>query len=169
MTLSELRQRLRSLGSAESFALHYPHPALLLRSVPKERPRSFESTDADESALLERIDLHPVVVWLAKATRLNTIPGGVLVGRGPSCDVVLGYATVSSAHAVFMSEESTWCVIDHHSSNGTFVNRTRLGPGQSQRVSDGDEVGLGRRVLGHFLLPTSLWDVCSTGRPPGAA
>lgn len=168
MTLTEFRQSFQSFRSAESLALRSPQPALLLRSVPKERARSFESTDADGSALLEPIDLDPVVAWLVK-TRRNPIVGGVLVGRGPSCDVVVGYATVSSAHAVFMSEGSRWCVIDHHSSNGTFVNRTRLESGRSHELTDGDEVGLGRRVLGHFLVPTSLWEVCRTGRLPGAA
>jgi hypothetical protein len=64
----------------------------------------------------------------------------IVVGRDPSCDVVLNDGSVSRRHARIERRGSVWAVVDQGSANGTFVD--------SHRVSDavlrhGQELRLG--------------------------
>ena len=52
----------------------------------------------------------------------------VLVGREPTCDVVLADGSVSRKHARLEKRGRIWAVVDQGSANGTFVD--------SQRVTD---------------------------------
>lgn len=49
----------------------------------------------------------------------------VLVGRDPSCDVVLTDGSVSRRHARIERRDSDWAVIDQGSANGTFIDGQR--------------------------------------------
>jgi pSer/pThr/pTyr-binding forkhead associated (FHA) protein len=55
----------------------------------------------------------------------------LVIGRRPNCDVHLSDKRVSRVHAVLMLFEGSWYVEDLHSTNGTYVNGTRI----SQRVA----------------------------------
>jgi len=62
----------------------------------------------------------------------------VLVGRDPSCDVVVSDGSVSRRHARIEQRGSGWAVVDQGSANGTFldsqrVTDTALGQGQELR------------------------------------
>jgi FHA domain len=66
----------------------------------------------------------------------------LLVGRHPSCDVVLEHASVSRRHARLAFRDGNWVLRDLESTNGTVVNgqpviRCRLLPGDL--VTFGDE------------------------------
>lgn len=52
----------------------------------------------------------------------------IVVGRDPSCDVVLNDGSVSRKHAQVEKRGEVWAVVDQASANGTFVD--------SQRVAD---------------------------------
>jgi pSer/pThr/pTyr-binding forkhead associated (FHA) protein len=57
--------------------------------------------------------------------RLN--PQGTVLGRNPTCDVVIDSPDVSRRHAVIARTPShQWVITDLGSSNGTFVNGERL-------------------------------------------
>lgn len=54
---------------------------------------------------------------------------GVLVGRDPTCDIVLSDGSVSRRHARIERRGPQWFVVDQGSANGTFLD--------SQRATDG--------------------------------
>jgi hypothetical protein len=69
----------------------------------------------------------------------------VLIGRHPDCDVVLTNLTVSRHHARLQFRDGRWVLCDLESTNGTTVNRERVGRCE---VRPGDRVVIG----GHELL-----------------
>ncbi len=71
------------------------------------------------------------------------------VGRRPDSDVFLDDVTVSRDHAVVVKRGEHYYLDDCGSLNGTYVNRRRI---DSQRLSDGDELQIGKyklAFLGH--------------------
>jgi HD-GYP domain-containing protein (c-di-GMP phosphodiesterase class II) len=68
------------------------------------------------------------------------------IGRMPSCDVFLDDASVSRRHAEVFFSEAGWLVRDLGSTNGTFLNGTRLGAA-TQRLRAGDHLQPGKVVL----------------------
>src|SRR5205823_6874542 len=61
------------------------------------------------------------------------------IGRLPSCEIILDDASVSRRHAEVFYSEAGWLVRDLGSTNGTFLNGTRLGR-NAQRVQCGDQL-----------------------------
>ena len=51
-----------------------------------------------------------------------------MVGREPTCDVVVSDGSVSRKHAILERRGDGWAIVDQGSANGTFVD--------SQRVTD---------------------------------
>jgi hypothetical protein len=66
------------------------------------------------------------------------------VGRRPDSDVFLDDVTVSRDHAVVVKRGGDYYLDDCGSLNGTYVNRRRI---ESQQLSDGDEVQVGKYKL----------------------
>lgn len=66
------------------------------------------------------------------------------VGRRPDSDVFLDDVTVSRDHAVVVRRGDDYYLDDCGSLNGTYVNRQRI---ESQRLSDGDELQIGKYKL----------------------
>ncbi|MGI8715415.1 MAG: FHA domain-containing protein [Solirubrobacteraceae bacterium] len=66
------------------------------------------------------------------------------VGRRPESDVFLDDVTVSRDHALIVRRGSDYYLDDCGSLNGTYVNRRRI---DSQRLSDGDELQIGKYKL----------------------
>jgi pSer/pThr/pTyr-binding forkhead associated (FHA) protein len=64
----------------------------------------------------------------------------VLVGRDPSCDIVLDDKSVSRRHACFERHGDGWGVVDQGSANGTFVNGQQV---VQAELRDGQELRLG--------------------------
>jgi pSer/pThr/pTyr-binding forkhead associated (FHA) protein len=64
----------------------------------------------------------------------------LVVGRHPSCDIVLRFAPVSGRHCELEWSEGSWFVRDLGSRNGTRVDGTRC---QAQRVSPGSILWIG--------------------------
>ncbi len=68
----------------------------------------------------------------------------ITVGRRPESDVFLDDVTVSRDHAVIVRRGADYHLDDCGSLNGTYVNRRRI---DSQRLSDGDELQIGKYKL----------------------
>ena len=68
----------------------------------------------------------------------------LVIGRHPSCDVVLGDDTVSRRHAQLTFRDGGWILRDLDSTNGTRVNGQCVG---RCRLRPGDQLGLGRQLL----------------------
>lgn len=71
----------------------------------------------------------------------------LVIGRRPNCDVHLSDKRVSRVHAVLMLFEGSWYVEDLQSTNGTYVNGTRIL--QRAAVGRGDTVSFAGT---HFRL-----------------
>jgi hypothetical protein len=73
-----------------------------------------------------------------------------LIGRLPSCDLMLDQPAISRRHAVIYQRDGSWFIADAGSSTGTFVN---LIPAvEPARLVDGDEIRLGEAVTIRFEL-----------------
>jgi hypothetical protein len=68
----------------------------------------------------------------------------IAVGRNPDSDVFLDDVTVSRDHALVVRRGDDYYLDDRGSLNGTYVNRKRI---ESQRLSDGDELQIGKYKL----------------------
>jgi FHA domain len=68
----------------------------------------------------------------------------LVIGRHPSCDLVLGDETVSRRHAQLTFRDGGWILRDLDSTNGTRLNGQSVG---RCRLHPGDQLGLGRQLL----------------------
>ena len=68
----------------------------------------------------------------------------VLIGRGSSCDLVIEHRTVSRRHAQLFFREGSWILIDLRSTNGTFINGSRV---RRSQLLPGDELAFGGETL----------------------
>ena len=50
-----------------------------------------------------------------------------LVGREPTCDVVIEHGSVSRKHAVLERRDDGWYVVDQGSANGTYIDSAKVG------------------------------------------
>lgn len=86
--------------------------------------------------------------------------GELVIGRSAYCSLVLEHNTVSRLHAVLRSVDDAVELSDMGSSNGTFVNGTRItGP---VRVKLGDDIKIGTQPLS--LEPVPPRKATDTGR-----
>jgi len=104
----------------------------------------------------------------------------VLVGREPSCDVVINDGSVSRKHARLEKRGRAWTVVDQGSANGTFVDsqritETALRSGQELRFGavafrveiEGDE-GMGATILTEAPDATVVQPIPPAAPPPRA-
>lgn len=68
----------------------------------------------------------------------------VVIGRSPSCEVLLPDPSVSPRHASIRYEGGRSLVIDEGSTNGIMVGSVRLPPHTPRALGDGDWVRIGR-------------------------
>jgi pSer/pThr/pTyr-binding forkhead associated (FHA) protein len=89
----------------------------------------------------------PTVVVYAdgKKPRTVKIPGTMVIGRAPECELQLDDTYVSQQHARIFGKNGAWYVEDLGSTNGTDVNDQRLtGPAM---VRPGDRIRVGNTWL----------------------
>jgi hypothetical protein len=63
-----------------------------------------------------------------------------VVGREPTCDLVIEHGSVSRKHAVLERRGEAWFVVDQGSANGTFVDSVKVGEGA---LRNGQELRFG--------------------------
>ena len=102
----------------------------------------------DEASHLDGIDGYALVVERGPRTGMTFVlaPGNTTVGRHPENDVFLNDVTVSRHHCRFVLGDSGLALEDSGSTNGTYVNDTRV---DKADLAPGDEVQVGRF---HFLV-----------------
>jgi hypothetical protein len=66
------------------------------------------------------------------------------IGRTNSNDIMIPEQTVSSNHASLLNEGGNWYIVDNNSTNGTFVNGTRV---SRQKLNNNDIIKLGAANL----------------------
>jgi hypothetical protein len=72
----------------------------------------------------------------------------VRLGRRPECDLAVPDPGVSRRHASLYRRIAGWYLVDHGSTNGTFINGNRIKT--PAKLASGDEIQLGRRVRLRF-------------------
>ena len=76
------------------------------------------------------------------------VAGQMGVGReagfSPVSERLSDFPTVSRRHAVVSAPQGQWTVRDVGSTNGTYVNGTRLAQGETRPIQSGDRVGFSR-------------------------
>lgn len=95
------------------------------------RRRVLAGADSDEPRILLALD------WTGGCEEL-------VIGRHPSCDVVVTDETVSRRHALLNFRDGGWIVRDLSSTNGTRLNGNYVG---RCRLHPGDQLGLGNQLL----------------------
>ncbi|MDX2228911.1 MAG: FHA domain-containing protein [Leptolyngbyaceae cyanobacterium bins.349] len=75
----------------------------------------------------------------AQSTHVSEVATNWLVGRSSNCTIAVLHRSVSRCHAVLKYLPNVgFSIKDLGSSNGTFVNRTRLAPLEQRILQDGD-------------------------------
>lgn len=92
--------------------------------------------------------LHVPVSIITPVAELELRDGSILVGRLPECDVVVDDALVSRMHARISVRGSTVVVEDLHSTNGIYVNGTRIT--HSAVLREGDRLLFGTTEISLF-------------------
>ena len=99
-----------------------------------------------------RVLRHPYLRPMQPPGPPRRLHGGrpFLIGRLPSCNLVLDQPAISRRHAVIYQGDRGWYIADAGSSNGAHVN---LVPAvEPVRLIDGDEIRLGESVMLRFEL-----------------
>jgi pSer/pThr/pTyr-binding forkhead associated (FHA) protein len=69
----------------------------------------------------------------------------IRIGRSDACQVVLQDTYASQVHARVFPKDGEWFVEDLGSTNGTYLNRVKVG--QPSPVGTGDEIRIGKTTL----------------------
>jgi hypothetical protein len=85
-------------------------------------------------------------VVLPDSTRVALDPKGSMIGRHPTCAIVLDDTDVSRRHALIRAVGPNWVITDNGSTNGTRVNGETV---RDQVLVDGDEIVVGSTLI-HF-------------------
>lgn len=70
-------------------------------------------------------------------------PGEYIIGRDPSCDIVVVDPYVSRAHAKIFYREGKWYLEDLGSKNGTYINGEDVRNRGAVELKEGVEIVLG--------------------------
>lgn len=107
-----------------------------------------------------------VVAWLVSlsgATRGESFPvrmGRNVIGRDRRSDIVVNDDQASSHHAdlVFRPEERRFILMDHNSTNGTYVNETEIEPRRDLADKDVIRIGAHRFLFTPLCHDGFHWD-----------
>jgi hypothetical protein len=96
-----------------------------------------------------------------------TEPDKITIGRSPDNDIVVYNKLVSRKHAYLqLSSEDLGCfLVDAGSSNGTFLNNTRITPHEKYQLTDADEISIGPETTVLFFASKAFHTFLSELKP----
>ena len=137
--------------SASAVQLAAATAVAALRAKQERGRRAASASEQQEAAKLLMVE-SPAVKGLSPGA-IIALPSGtgeMSVGRNRGCDFALRDAEVSSLHATLGFDDGLW-VVDHGSSNGTFVNGERLSAAKQwsrrRALMVGDVLRIGRTTF----------------------
>ncbi|MDX1416042.1 MAG: FHA domain-containing protein [Candidatus Promineifilaceae bacterium] len=90
----------------------------------------------------------------------------IIIGRAPSVDIVISHSAVSGRHALLTREGNQFTIEDLNSTNGTFVNGTRVLGLRS--LKPGSELRLGQSITLYLFAPLTSHDTAVQDGPVDA-
>lgn len=166
-TVLDYLQSLKGLGP-EQFLATYKRPFLVENYLaPSSKIKLARVETISE---LELNDLHPSsskgedesllqarVIPLEKRD-IDSSERMIFVGRSANNDIVLPNKMVSKLHAYFRQVPGSGVVqlVDMNSTNGTFVNGTKLAPSVKSSLQDEDVISFGPETKLEFFSPASF-------------
>jgi hypothetical protein len=73
-----------------------------------------------------------------------------VIGRNETCDIIIPVSQVSREHITVFQKAAKYFVRDENSSNGTWVNGSKLEVGAQKELRDGDEITLAMQLILRF-------------------
>ena len=142
-----------------------PPPPSLRRDVPAVQPPPMERTVAlqkNDGEAAKRyvvgwlVGLNGVVRGEAYAVRI----GRNVIGRDPRSDIAINDDQASSHHAdlVFRPEERRFILMDHNSTNGTYVNEVEIEPRRDLITKDIVRIGSHKFLFMPLCDEGFFWD-----------
>lgn len=115
-------------------------PARLVGDLSTRRHRRFLASVMERARAVGR-KLAPTGTQVLLALDWDGGHEELMIGRNPTCDIVLPGPAVSRQHARLSFRDGTWILQDLHSTNGTLVNgapvgRCKLQPGDRVMIAD---------------------------------
>lgn len=98
-------------------------------------------------------DLYPNILYLTIESSGKTVQFQkeiVEVGRDKMCDLLLeGKSTIARHQATFLYENNMWFLRDNFSTNGTWINGTKIQPGKKYQLAANDKIdfAMSERVI----------------------
>jgi two-component system cell cycle response regulator len=97
------------------------------------------------------VNLHPPGPDIGR--RIPLVNSQYIVGRDSEADFVVSRSSVSRQHArLYIDDDGNWWVEDLNSTNGTFVNESRI---HAQQIADSDQVRFGDAIY-KFLSGSNI-------------
>ncbi|MDA0836720.1 MAG: FHA domain-containing protein [Planctomycetota bacterium] len=166
-TFMPIRERL----SREAFVEQYKFPFMVQQpekaGTKKDDKFEFQTiqlTAEELEAATTRILPRDQPVYRLVKRGTNAFGGMINVGRAGNNDVVLDIHAISKFHAYFSMDISTGrCYLtDADSTNGSFINRSRLTPHNRYVLDNADIVSFAGTVELKFYKADGFWEMLST-------
>ena len=139
--------------------------------VPRREPVTPQPPPMERTVAAAKLDpavatKRYVVGWLvglSGATRGESYPvriGRNILGRDRKCDIVIGDDQASAHHAdlVFRPEERRFILMDHNSTNGTYVNEVEIEPRKDLAGRDVIRIGAQKFLFVPLCQDGFYWD-----------
>ena len=135
-------------------------PHIVVQPPPMERTMAAQKID---SAAAPKRYVVGWLVGLSGAARGESYPvriGRNILGRDRRSDVVINDDQASSHHAdlVFRPEERRFILMDHNSTNGTYVNDAEIEPRRDLALNDIIRIGSHRFLFMPLCKEDFFWD-----------
>lgn len=174
--------------TVEDFSRENPYSVLIglgvitgdLQRNPKQAAGTmFINLSSSAEGASEQGPLFNMVFNIVKVSK-EVPPDGVYFGNGTENDLVVPDSSVSKTHAHLIQTPDGWSLVDHGSTNGTYINGSKVEAGVPQPLKGGDILTIGRLSFTFYdamsfaklLFVQAMAKVRarpSTPRTPGAA
>ncbi len=96
---------------------------------------------------LERVNENSQSSYLLFDESKMKITERMTVGRDPKCNIVIDNKLVSRHHATIQKIKDDFYIKDEESTNGTFVNGTRIEKDKFMKINSGDKIAIGTEIV----------------------
>ena len=140
-----------------------PAPMLQVAQAPQSQPERTVAARFDAGSAQQKRYVVGWLVGLNGAARGESYPvrmGRNVIGRDRRSDIVINDDQASSHHAdlVFRPEERRFILMDHNSTNGTYVNEAEIEPRRDLAGKDIVRIGSHRFIFMPLCHDGFFWD-----------